>query len=289
MKITAKSAFDASDFLLSAGVGRRMIRMQAKQVLFLQGDSADCVFYVLSGTVKLTVVSMNGKEATLCFLSAGDFAGEESLSDENAFFQMTAAAFTECAVIKIKKEEITRLLHQEPAFAESFRSFLLKRTIRIQADLVDQLFNCSEKRLARGLLLMANFGKPGEPQKLTPSISHETLAGMIGTTRARVSFFMKRFRDLGFVDYKGGHSSRIQVYEPLLNALLNGQLPLHQSKSGAMVEPVKRSMKKRITAGRPRRGAPAREHSAPRAPYLVKGVSMNTLPGGKVPSARQAH
>ena len=204
--------------------------MKANQAFFTQGDPADSVFYLQSGRAKLTVVSHQGKEATITLLSAGDFVGEESLAMVHGLRLATATAVIACTALKITREEMIRVMHDEPAFADMFLKFLLARSMRTQADLVDQLFNSSEKRLARILLLMAEFGKPGEPETLIPPISQETLAEMIGTTRSRVSFFMNRFRKLGFIDYNG----RIQVHKSLLNVVLLDQLPEHNSQKPAI-------------------------------------------------------
>src|SRR5208337_3564854 len=191
-----------------------------------QGDEANTVFYLQSGRAKLTVVSQNGKEATITLLSVGDFVGEESLASIPGLRLATASAVNSCAALKITREEMARVMHDEPSFADFFLKFLLARSMRTQADLVDQLFNSSEKRLARILLIMAEFGKPGEPNTFIPPISQETLAEMIGTTRSRVSFFMNRFRSLGYINYNG----RIQVNKSLLNVVLLDQLPGHNSQ-----------------------------------------------------------
>jgi CRP-like cAMP-binding protein len=216
-----KPAFDVAAFLASAGLGRRIVSLAPKETFFSQGDAADSVFYLQTGRAKLTVVSMVGKEATITLLSAGDFVGEESLAGVVGLRLATATAITACSALKIRLEEMVRVMHEEHAFSDLFLKFLLARSMRIQADLVDQLFNSSEKRLARILLLMAEFGQPGEPEQFIPKISQETLADMIGTTRSRVSFFMNRFRKLGFITY----NSRIQVHKPLLNVILHDQLP----------------------------------------------------------------
>jgi CRP-like cAMP-binding protein len=208
--------------------------MKPKQTFFSQGDSADSVFYLQKGRAKLTVVSENGKEATIMLLSAGDFIGEESLAAVPGLRLSTATAINACTALIIGREEMIRVMHEEPSFSDLFLSFLLVRSMRAQADLVDQLFNSSEKRLARILLLMAEFGKPGEPETVIPPITQETLAEMIGTTRSRVSFFMNRFRKLGFIDYNG----RIQVHKSLLNVVLLDQLPEHGSRKPPVVLPI---------------------------------------------------
>ena len=216
-----KPAFSPAAFLGHAGLGRRVVDLMPLQTFFTQGDPADSIFYLQSGRAKLTVVSQSGKEATITILSAGDFVGEESLAAVPGLRLATATATNTCTALKIKREEMIVEMHDEPAFADMFLRFLLARSMRTQADLVDQLFNSSEKRLARILLLMAEFGKPGEPATFIPPITQEALAEMIGTTRSRVSFFMNRFRKLGFIDYNG----RIQVHKSLLNVVLLDQLP----------------------------------------------------------------
>jgi CRP/FNR family cyclic AMP-dependent transcriptional regulator len=215
-----KTGFDPAIFLANAGLGRRIVRLKAKNAFFSQGTRADCVFYLQSGRAKLTVVSKVGKEATITLLSAGDFVGEESSAGAVGLRMATATAITGCVALKIERDEMIRVLHEEHTFSDLFLKFLLARSMRTQADLVDQLFNSSEKRLARILLLMAEFGKPGEPETLIPRITQESLAEMIGTTRSRVSFFMNRFRRLGFIEYKG----RIRVHKSLLNVVLHDQL-----------------------------------------------------------------
>jgi len=213
--------FDPATFLAKAGLGRRVVRLKCRESFFLQGSPADCVYYLQSGRAKLTVVSKNGKEATITMLSAGEFVGEESIAGALGRRMATATAITACLALKIERAEMIRILHEEHAFSDMFLKFLLARSMRTQADLIDQLFNSSEKRLARILLLMAEFGKPGEPETLIPAITQETLAEMIGTTRSRVSFFMNRFRKLGFIEYKG----RIRVHKSLLNVILHDTLP----------------------------------------------------------------
>jgi CRP-like cAMP-binding protein len=212
-----KPAFDVQSFLTSAGLGRRIVHLEPKDVFFTQGDPADSVFYLQKGRARITVVSTAGKEATIALLSDGDFVGEGSLAAVPGLRLATATALTACNALKIKRDEMTRVMHEEHELSDLFMKFLLARSMRIQADLVDQLFNSSEKRLARILLLMAEFGKSGEPESLIPKISQETLAEMIGTTRSRVSFFMNRFRKLGFIEYNG----RIRVHKSLLNVVLH--------------------------------------------------------------------
>jgi CRP/FNR family cyclic AMP-dependent transcriptional regulator len=212
---SAKS--DGAAFLASEGLGRRLARLKPNQVLFSQGNPADSVFYLQKGRVRLSIVSRSGKEATIALLSEGDFVGEESIAGVPGLRLATATAITACAALKIDRAEMLRQLHEEHAFSDLFIKFLLAHSMRTQADLVDQLFNSSEKRLARTLLLMAQFGEPGETHALIPPITQETLAEMIGTTRSRVSFFMNRFRKLGFIEYDG----RIQVHKSLLNVILH--------------------------------------------------------------------
>jgi CRP-like cAMP-binding protein len=217
----SKPAFDVAAFLASAGLGRRIVQFAPKQPFFSQGDSADSVFYLQKGRVRVTVVSAAGKEATITLLGDGDFVGEEALATLGGMRLATATAITACSALKVSREEMIRVMHEEHEFSNMFLKFLLARSMRIQADLVDQLFNSSEKRLARVLLLMAEFGKPGEPEQYIPKISQETLAEMVGTTRSRVSFFMNRFRKLGFIEYNG----RIKIHRSLLNVVLHDQIP----------------------------------------------------------------
>jgi CRP/FNR family transcriptional regulator, cyclic AMP receptor protein len=212
-----KIAFDAPAFLAEAGLGRRIIQLKPKQAFFSQGGPADSIFYLQSGRAKLSVFSEKGKEATITLFAVGDFVGEESLATVGGLRLATATAVTACTALKIEREEMVRVMHEEHSFSDLFVKFLLARSMRTQADLVDQLFNSSEKRLARILLLLAEFGKPGEPESLIPEITQETLAEMIGTTRSRVSFFMNRFRKLGFIEYNG----RIRVHKSLLNIVLH--------------------------------------------------------------------
>jgi len=210
-------AFDPAVFLANAGLGRKTVHLKAKETFFSQGNPADSVFYLQTGRVKLTVVSKEGKEATIAILSAGDFVGEESLASVGGLHMATATTMTASTTMKVERYEMIRVMHEEHTFSDLFLKFLLTRSMRTQADLVDQLFNNSEKRLARILLLMAEFGKPGEPESLIPKVAQETLAEMIGTTRSRVSFFMNRFRTLGFIEYNG----RIRVHKSLLNVVLH--------------------------------------------------------------------
>jgi len=221
MLTNEKTKFDPIAFLAQAGLGRRIAELKPKQAFFTQGDPADSVFYLQKGRAKLTVVSQSGKEATITLLSAGEFVGEECLASVHGLRLSTATALNTCSALMIRRDEMIRVMHDEPEFADMFLKFLLARSMKAQADLVDQLFNSSEKRLARILLLMAEFGVPGLPDKSIPPITQETLADMIGTTRSRVSFFMNRFRKLGFIEYNG----RIQVHKSLLNVILLDQLP----------------------------------------------------------------
>src|ERR1700680_1900326 len=209
--------FDPRKFLATIGEGRKVVAFPKKQPIFTQGDKADAVFYIQEGTVRLTVVSTIGKEATLGILSEGEFFGEGGLAGQ-PLRMGSATAMTDCEVLRIDKKAMMLALHREHTFSDLFVAYLLARNIRYEEDLVDQLFNSSEKRLARILLLLAHFGKEGVPETVIPKISQETLAEMIGTTRSRVSFFMNRFRTLGFVDYG---ESGLQVHSSLLNIVLH--------------------------------------------------------------------
>jgi CRP-like cAMP-binding protein len=206
---------------MRAGLGRRIVQLEPKETFFSQGDAADSVFYLQTGRAKITVVSKAGKEATIAILSAGDFVGEGALAAVPGLRLSSASAITACTALRIMRNEMIRVMHEEHDFSDLFLKFLLERSMRIQADLVDQLFNSSEKRLARILLLMAEFGAQGEHEATIPKVSQETLAEMVGTTRSRVSFFMNRFRKLGFIEYDG----RIRVHKSLLNVVLHDQLP----------------------------------------------------------------
>jgi CRP/FNR family transcriptional regulator, cyclic AMP receptor protein len=231
--------FDPGSYLAHAGPGRRIVHLEAKQSLFSQGDPADSIFYLQSGQAKITVVSQAGKEATIAILGPGDFAGEESLTATRGLRLATATAITACSALKIDREEMIRIMHEEHVFSDLFLRFLLDRSMRTQANLVDQLFNSSEKRLARILLLMSEISKTGGPEQYLPKISQETLAEMIGTTRSRVSFFMNRFRKLGFIDY----SDRIQVHKSLLNVVLHDQLPGEITQEAFDLEPPQKLKK----------------------------------------------
>ncbi len=211
-----ETVFDAKAFLAKAGLGRKIVNLRKSQTAFAQGDPADAIFYVQKGRLRVTVTSASGKEATITLLGAGEFLGENCMVSAHPLQLATATAMTECALLRISKAEMVRALQEQPELSEMFVSFLLARNARIEADLVDQLFNSSEKRLARILLLLAQFGKDSKPETVVPKISQEILAEMIGTTRSRVSFFMNRFRKLGFVEYNG----EIRVHNTLLNIFL---------------------------------------------------------------------
>jgi CRP/FNR family transcriptional regulator, cyclic AMP receptor protein len=211
-----RPSFNPKAFLAKVGEGRNIGKYRKSEIVFSQGDPADKVFYIQKGKIKVTVVSEQGKEAVVAILGPNEFFGEGCLAGQ-AQRLSTAATMDASVIVGLEKAAIVRLLHEEPAFSEMFIAHLLGRTIRVEADLVDQLFNSSEKRLARMLLLLANFGKEGSPQPMIAKISQETLAEMIGTTRSRVSFFMNKFRKLGFITYNGG----IHVHSSLLNAVLH--------------------------------------------------------------------
>lgn len=210
--------FDPGVFLATAAVGRNISRHSKKEVIFAQGEDADAVFYIRKGKVKVTVVSGQGKEAVVALLGPNEFVGEGCLIGQPKRLA-TASAMTECETMRVEKTEIQRVIHDEPAFSEMFVSHILTRNARVEEDLVDQLFNSTEKRLARLLLLLANFGKEGRPEPILAKISQETLAEMIGTTRSRVSHFMNKFRQLGFIDYNG----HLEVHTSLLGVLLADQ------------------------------------------------------------------
>ena len=220
--------FDTAKFLSTVGPGRKIFQYKARQTLFTQGGVADAIYYLRSGRAKLTVVSKRGKEATVTLLAAGDFIGEEAISGPGQFRMATARTITSCIAMKINGDQMLRVLHDEHDFSDYFLRFMLARAMRTQADLIDQLFNSSERRLARTLLLMADFGKPGEPESLIPAVTQETLAEMIGTTRSRVSFFMNRF-----ITYNG----RIRVHKSLLNVVLHDQLPEQNASRPTLLDP----------------------------------------------------
>jgi CRP/FNR family cyclic AMP-dependent transcriptional regulator len=215
-KRATKPPFDLHVFLTKANGGRTHAEYATNESIFVQGDTANSVFYVRKGNVKLTVLSKQGKEAVVAILKDGDFFGEGCLAGQQVRMA-TAVAISDCSIMKLEKAVVMKLLHEEPSFSELFTAHLLSRNIKIEEDLVDQLFNSSEKRLARVLLLLANFGKEGTPQTVIPKISQETLAEIIGTTRSRVSFFMNRFRKLGFIDYNGS----LEIHSSLLNVVLH--------------------------------------------------------------------
>jgi CRP-like cAMP-binding protein len=224
MKLSAAAnknrGFDPDTFLATIGEGRKIVSVPNKQLIYAQGDAADAVFYVQKGKVRLSVVSKSGKEATIGILSQGNFFGEGSLAGQ--LLRMgSAAAMTDCDLLRVDKKAMMNALHREHAFSDLFVAYLLARNIRYEEDLVDQMFNSSEKRLARVLLLLAHFGKEGIPETVVPKISQETLAEMVGTTRSRVSFFMNRFRKLGFIHYAGGVEGGLQVHSSLLNIVLH--------------------------------------------------------------------
>lgn len=212
--------FDPNRFLATIGEGRRNLTVARKKRIFTQGDAADAVFYIQKGEVRLSVVSKIGKEATIGILREGNFFGEGSLAGQ-ALRMGSAAAMTDCQLLRIERRAMMDALHREHAFSDLFVAYLLARNIRYEEDLVDQLFNSSEKRLARILLMLAHFGKEGVPETVVPKISQETLAEMVGTTRSRVSFFMNRFRKLGFIAYAGGVEGGLQVHSSLLNIVLH--------------------------------------------------------------------
>jgi CRP/FNR family transcriptional regulator, cyclic AMP receptor protein len=212
-----KAAFDIDLYLSTAGPGRSIIEFKKKDTLFLQEDAANAAFFLVKGSVKVFVVSPSGKEATIMLLSPGDFAGEEAVAARPGKYLVGAMSLTPSVAVRITRAEAIRAIHEEPSFCDRFVSFLLARESRVQSDLVDQIFNRVEKRLARALLLMAEYGQPGPELTTIPSVSQETLATMIGTTRTRINFFMNRFRSLGLIEY----NSRIKVHKSLLNVILH--------------------------------------------------------------------
>ncbi|MGB6691167.1 MAG: Crp/Fnr family transcriptional regulator [Terracidiphilus sp.] len=229
---TAKP-FNSAAFLAEEGPGRSISNHAAKQIIFSQGGPADAVFYLQTGRAKLTVISKSGKVATVTLLSAGDFFGEESIAGAGTLRTVTAAAITACTVLKITRAEILRVLQTEHRFSTFFLKFIVIRGMRTQADLIDQLFNSSERRLARTLLLMAEYGEPGAPETLIPPVTQETLAEMVGATRSRVNFFMNRFRKLGYIDYNGG----IRVHKSLLKVFLQDRLPEENTSRPKLLDP----------------------------------------------------
>jgi CRP-like cAMP-binding protein len=212
----SKRLFDPKTFLAKVGNGRTIAEYSKDQMVFSQGDAADAIFYVQKGKIKLTVVSNRGKEAVIAILNSGDFLGEGCLAAQ-PLRMATASTISDCSIVRLEKAAMIRVLHDEPTFSEMFVSYLLSRNMRIEEDLVDQLFNSSEKRLARVLLLLSHFGKEGKPEPVIAKISQETLAEMIGTTRSRVSLFMNKFRKMGFIEYNGG----LHVHSSLLNIVLH--------------------------------------------------------------------
>lgn len=235
MKKGTEKPFDTAAFLSTSGPSRQILSLKAKESAFSQGCPADSVFYLQTGRAELTVISQRGEQATVTLLNPGDFFGEEAICGMDELRTATATAITPCSVLKIEKCEMLRVVHEEHAFSDAFLQFMLTRGIRTQADLLDQLFNSSERRLARALLLMANFGKPGNPQQLIETVTQETLAEMIGTTRSRVSFFMNRFRQLGYIEYHG--SGRIRVNKLLLDVVLHDQLPEENASKPKLLDP----------------------------------------------------
>jgi len=211
-----RPGFNLKEFLARPGAGRTIWPYEAKTVIFSQGDAANSLLYIQKGKVKVTVLSKGGKEAVIAMLGEGDFFGEGCLAGQVLRIS-TATTITDCFILRMERPKVVEMLHREPLFSERLLAYMLSRTIRIEEDLVDQLFNSSEKRLARALLMLANFGKEGKPETVIPTISQETLADMIGTTRSRVSFFMNKFRRLGFIKYNG----TLEVHSSLLNIVLH--------------------------------------------------------------------
>ena len=230
--MASKQLFDPKTFLAQVAEGRSIVRRRKNQVIFSQGEPADAVFYIQKGKVKISVVSQQGKEAVVALLGIDDFFGEACLAGQVRRMS-TAATMTESVIVRLDKAAIVRVIREQPAFSEMFIAHILGRTIRVESDLVDQLFNSSEKRLARLLLLLANFGKDETPEPIIAKISQETLAEMIGTTRSRVSFFMNKFRKLGFIHYNGG----IEVHRSLLNAVLHDKPQIEASQIEASKTP----------------------------------------------------
>jgi CRP/FNR family transcriptional regulator, cyclic AMP receptor protein len=217
MKTQTLKSFRPEVFLSHTGVGRTIVEVRKKKRIFAQGDVGDAVFYIQKGRAKLSVVSGRGKEATVSVLGPGNFVGEDCVAGVRSVRMASAIAMTDCTVLRIERKEMMRVVHEEHVFSDVFVAYLLARNSRIQEDLIDQLFNSSEKRLARALLLLANFGKDGKPEEVIPKVSQEMLAEMIGATRSRVSFFMNRFRKLGFIDYNGS----MRIHSSLLNVVLH--------------------------------------------------------------------
>jgi CRP/FNR family cyclic AMP-dependent transcriptional regulator len=236
--------FDPARYLSASSLTHKRVHVAANHVFYTQGDPANSIYYLEAGRAKLIVVSKNGKEATVSLMVAHDFIGEESLAGAAGFHAATAKAITACTALKLDRDEMVRLLHHEHEFSDMFLKFVLMRAIRTQEDLVDQLFNNSEKRLARTLLLMAQFGDSGVPQTLIPPVTQEALAEMIGTTRSRVSKFMNRFRKLGYITYNG----RIHVHKSLLNVVLHDKLPDHRTSRPVTLVPKRATDEERRLA-----------------------------------------
>ncbi len=234
MDEVSNHTFSTARYLAKGGLGRTALHLKPREIFYAQDGNADSVFYLRSGRAKLTVVSERGKEATVTLLAAGDFFGEECMSAEDCTHTSTASATTACEVMKIALSEMQRVLREEHIFSDFFMKFIVVRGIRTQADLVDQLFNSSERRLARTLLLMADYGAEGEPEAMIPEVTQDTLAAMIGTTRSRVSFFMNRFRKLGYIDYNG----RIKVHRSLLSVVLHDDLPEENASRPKLLDPT---------------------------------------------------
>jgi CRP/FNR family transcriptional regulator, cyclic AMP receptor protein len=232
MRKNRKASFDPKMFLAKVGGGKTIAKYQKDQIVFSQGDVADAVYYVQEGKLKVTVISEQGKEAVVAILGPGDFFGEGSLNG-HALRVATTSAMAECVVTRIAKKSMIATLHKKPEFSELFIAYLLARNSRIEEDLVDQLFNSSERRLARLLLLLANFGKEGKPEPIVGKFSQETLAEMIGTTRARVSFFMNKFRKLGFIEYNG----KLEIHTSLLNMVLHDNPQIRKIVGASSVDP----------------------------------------------------
>lgn len=239
-------SFDAATFLASAGAGRTIVTIRGKETFFSQGEIADSVFYLQSGGAKQTIVAMNGKEATITHLSPGDFIGEESLASIGTLRMATVTATRDCSAMKIERGEMLRVMHEEHPLAAVFLQYLLARGMRIQSDLVDQLFNSSEKRLACVLLLMAEYGESGDSNRLLPDISEQTLAEVVGTTASKVTFFLNRFRELGLIEY----GERIRVHNSLLNVLLHDHFPDDNATKPLMSE-ISRRRSKSPKSGNP--------------------------------------
>ncbi len=237
MKEIATQPFDIGGFLTTPGAGRSILKRKSKETFFSQGAPADAVYYLQSGRAKLSVISQRGKEATVSLLSSGDFFGEESMLGVEARRLSSAHAITVCVATKIVNFAMLQALHDQETFSDFFMQFILHRGMRTQSDLVDQLFNSSERRLARVLLIMAKYGKQGDPETLIPAVTQETLAEMIGSTRSRISFFMNRFRRLGYIEYKG-YNGRIQVHTSLLNMVLRDDLPEENATRPKLLDPL---------------------------------------------------